>query len=62
MRAFNEKQVIEKIIVGILSIINKVEFSIYMFLVLDTKNTKKWSHSIEFQFNQLTSCWTLNTQ
>lgn len=41
MRAFNEKQVIEKIIVGILSIINKVEFSIYMFLVLDTKNTKK---------------------
>lgn len=41
MRAFNEKQVIEKIIVGILSIINKVEFSIYMFLVLDTKNNKK---------------------
>lgn len=41
MRAFNEKQVIEKIVVGILSIINKVEFSIYMFLVLDIKNTKK---------------------
>lgn len=36
MRAFNEKQVGRKMIVGVLYIINEVEFSIYRLLALNT--------------------------
>ena len=48
MRDFNEKQVIRKMIVGVLYLINEVKLSIYRFLVSDTKNTESWPHSIEF--------------
>lgn len=41
MRALDEKQVDRKLIVGVLSEINKVKLSIYRFLTLGTKNIKK---------------------
>ena len=42
MRAFGEKQKGIKLIIGFLYVINEVKFSIYKYLVLGTKNTKKW--------------------
>ena len=41
MKAFDEKQVGRKLIVGVLYIINEVKFIIYRFLALGNKNTIK---------------------
>ena len=42
MRAFGKKQKGRKLITSFLYAINEVKFSIYKYLVLGTKNTKKW--------------------
>ena len=62
IKAFNEKQVVGKMIASILTLINEMEFFIYRFLISNTKNTKKWFYLVELLFDQLTSYWTLNPQ
>lgn len=47
-------------IVGILFLINEVEFSIYRFPLSDIKNVEKWPCSVKLRFNWLTSRWALN--
>ena len=42
MRAFGKKQKGRKLITSFLYAINEVKFSIYKYLVLGTKNAKKW--------------------
>ena len=59
MRALNEGQVVGQLI-AIFFFINKVELSIYKFLVLGTKNNKKRPRLVEFWFDRLTSRWVLN--
>lgn len=62
IKAFNEKQVVGKMIASILTLKNEMEFFIYRFLISNTKNTKMWPYPIELLFDQLTSYWTLNPQ
>ena len=40
-RVFNEKQVVGKMIVGVLYIINELRLSIYRFLVLGTEKIRQ---------------------
>ena len=49
-------------IVGIILFINEVKLSIYRFLLSGDKKVEKWPHPVEFRFDPLTSCWTLNVQ
>lgn len=60
MRALNEGQVVGQLIADVLFFINKIELSIYKFLVSGTKNNKKRPHLVEFRFDRLTSRWVLN--
>ena len=55
MRTLNEKQHARQLIASGLLLISEIELSIYRFLPLDIKNTEKLPHSIELQFDRLTS-------
>ena len=54
-RVLNEKQVVGKMIACIIYAINEEKLLMYRFLASITKNTKKWSCSIELNCDQLTS-------
>lgn len=53
----SEEQVVGQLDVGVLLLINEMKFSIYRFLVSDTKNAKKWPQLVKFRFDRLTSCF-----
>ena len=55
MRAFRQEQVGKQINADVLLLINEVELSIYRFLTLRAKETKKQPQPIELVVDQFTS-------
>ena len=54
------EQVGKQINASVLLLINKIEFSIYRFLVSRAKMPKKQPRSVELEVDRFTSRWTLN--
>ena len=59
MRLFDQEQVGRQLIASVLYIINEVELSIYRFLSLGAKKSKRQPQPVELGVDQFTSRWSI---